>query len=84
MIIFFFIINLKIKFKKKDELRQYWIKNLSSDSVDNFDSLKFRDFINYAKTKEDIELIVKSFEKYVNLIFIFFDKLKSCYNIKIS
>ena len=61
----FFIISLKIKFKKKDELRQYWIKNLSSDFVDNFDSLKFRDFINYAKTKEDIELIVKSFEKYV-------------------
>ena len=82
--LFFFIINCKIKSKKKDELRQYWIKNLSSDSVDNFDSLKFRDFINYAKTKEDIELIVKSFEKYVNLIFIFFDKLKSCYNIKIS
>ena len=60
-----FINNVKSN-KIKDELRKYWTKNLLSDSVDveNFDSLKFRDFLNYAKTKEDIDLIVKSFEKY--------------------
>ncbi len=53
-------------------MREYWTKQLSADSVDEKNLKKIKEFRHlslYAKTKEDIELVFKLFDKLDNKTF---------------